>query len=173
MLEVVQLLLLLVRLFSAMNILPNSNFEIWNNAYNSANNSYNSKIIAIIVSKYAKDSAFGHFHGFTLGSRASCIKLDHCTLCCSVHCKLGATRILNNHKNNAYNSKNNANNSTTKAKLLHLSCTCTSSWCIQMSMLSSWTMISKSLYIEPQSVPRRYLKIIKLIVKIMSIIYLF
>ena len=42
MLEVVQLLLLLVRLFSAMNILPNSNFEIWNNAYNSANNSYNS-----------------------------------------------------------------------------------------------------------------------------------
>jgi hypothetical protein len=98
MLEVVQLLLLLVRLFSAMNILPNSNFEIWNNAYNSANNSYNSKIIAIIVSKYAKDSAFGHFHGFTLGSRASCIKLDHCTLCCSVHCKLGATQILNNHQ---------------------------------------------------------------------------
>ena len=36
------------------------------------------QIIAIIVSKYAKDSAFGHFHGFTLGSRASCIKLDHC-----------------------------------------------------------------------------------------------
>ena len=98
MLEVVQLLLLLVRLFSAINILPNSNFEIWNNAYNSANNSYNSKIIAIIVSKYAKDSAFGHFHGFTLGSRASCIKLDHCTLCCSVHCKLGATQILNNHQ---------------------------------------------------------------------------
>ena len=98
MLEVVQLLLLLVRLFSAMNIIPNSNFEIWNNVYNSTNNSYNSKIIAIIVSKYAKDSAFGHFHGFTLGSRASCNKLDHCTLCCSVHCKLGASQILNNHQ---------------------------------------------------------------------------
>ena len=94
---VVQLLLLLVRLFSAMNILQNSNFEIWNKVYNSTNNSYNSKIIAIIVSKYAKNSTPGNDDGFILGSSASCIKLDHCTLRCSVHCKLGATQILNKH----------------------------------------------------------------------------
>ena len=51
MLELEQLLLLLIRLISAMKIHLNHNFQFWNNAYNSTNNSYNSKIISIIVFK--------------------------------------------------------------------------------------------------------------------------
>ena len=65
MLEVVQPLLLLIRLISAMNIHQNSNLEFWNNVYNSANNSYNSDIMSIIVSKLQVDtgkfSTFGNF----------------------------------------------------------------------------------------------------------------
>ena len=51
MLELEQLLLLLIRLILAMKIHLNHNFQFWNNAYNSTNNSYNSKIISIIAFK--------------------------------------------------------------------------------------------------------------------------
>ncbi len=73
-LEVVQLLLLLIRLISSMNIHLNSNLEFWNNVYNSKNNSYNSKIISIIVSKHDKFSTSGKDDGFTLEPSACCFK---------------------------------------------------------------------------------------------------
>jgi hypothetical protein len=88
MLEVVHLLLLLIRLISAMNIHLNSNLEFWNNVYNHMNNSYNSDIISIIVLKHGKFSTSGKNDCFTLEPSACCFKLDCCPLLCSVHIKV-------------------------------------------------------------------------------------